>query len=73
MQSRIPVLVKNTFSPEDEGTIIEDTVTHKNGTIRGISSINGIALLSLEGSGMVGIPGFSKRLFETLARQLYNR
>ncbi|MDE3211741.1 MAG: ACT domain-containing protein, partial [Bacteroidota bacterium] len=40
--------------------------------IRGISSINHIALLSLEGSGMVGIPGFSKRLFEALSRQRIN-
>jgi aspartokinase/homoserine dehydrogenase 1 len=67
MQSQIPVRVKNTFAPADEGTVIENNVTPQNGTIRGISSINGIALLSLEGSGMVGIPGFSKRLFETLA------
>jgi len=35
--------------------------------ITGISSINSVALLSLEGSGMVGIPGFSKRLFESLS------
>ena len=45
----------------------------KNGnSVRGISSINKIALLSLEGSGMVGIPGFSKRLFEALADEKIN-
>ncbi len=40
--------------------------------ITGISSINSIALLSLEGSGMIGIPGFSKRLFEALASEKVN-
>ena len=40
--------------------------------ITGISSINTIALLSLEGSGMIGIPGFSKRLFEALANEKIN-
>ncbi len=67
MKKNIPVWVKNTFEPLAEGTIIEKEVTHDNQIIRGISSINSISLLSLEGSGMVGIPGFSKRLFETLA------
>ncbi|MFY8166411.1 MAG: ACT domain-containing protein, partial [Sediminibacterium sp.] len=40
--------------------------------IRGISSIKNICLLSLEGSGMVGIPGFSKRLFDALAKKKIN-
>jgi aspartokinase/homoserine dehydrogenase 1 len=72
MNRNIPVWIKNTFAPEDHGTLIENDV-HKNGNnIRGISSINKIALLSLEGSGMVGIPGFSRRLFEALANDLIN-
>ena len=45
----------------------------KNGnSIRGISSINNLSLISLEGSGMVGIPGFSKRLFEALSNEKIN-
>jgi len=72
MSKNIPVWIKNTFAPEDHGTLIENDV-HKNGNnIRGISSINKIALLSLEGSGMVGIPGFSRRLFESLANDFIN-
>ncbi|HUC79595.1 MAG TPA: bifunctional aspartate kinase/homoserine dehydrogenase I [Flavisolibacter sp.] len=72
MNLQIPVWIKNTFSPQDAGTIIE-AEAHKNGnSSRGISSINAIALLSLEGSGMVGIPGFSKRLFEALAAHHIN-
>jgi bifunctional aspartokinase / homoserine dehydrogenase 1 len=72
MTKRIPVVIKNTFAPEDPGTLIQ-AHTKVNGTpIRGISSIKDIALLSLEGSGMVGIPGFSKRLFEALANHEIN-
>lgn len=72
MLKNIPVWVKSTFAPEHHGTLIEN-VSFKNGnSIRGISSINKMALLSLEGSGMAGIPGFSKRLFETLANEEIN-
>jgi bifunctional aspartokinase / homoserine dehydrogenase 1 len=71
MSKQIPVWIKNTFAPEDAGTIIEAR-SPANGSTRGISSINAVALLSLEGSGMVGIPGFSKRLFEVLAAQQIN-
>ncbi len=72
MSKNIPVWIKNTFAPEDAGTVIQN-ITSKNGnSIRGISSMNKIALLSLEGSGMVGIPGFSKRLFEALANKKIN-
>jgi aspartokinase/homoserine dehydrogenase 1 len=70
MSKRIPVWIKNTFAPNDYGTVVNATTRTEDKTIRGISSIPKIALMSLEGSGMVGIPGFSKRLFETLA--IYN-
>jgi aspartokinase/homoserine dehydrogenase 1 len=63
----IPIWVKNTFAPNDYGTIIEPNAAPSEHLIRGITSINNIALISLEGSGMVGVPGFSKRLFEALS------
>ncbi len=75
MQKNIPIWIKNTFKPEDYGTKITANVTEdtrSNEMITGISSINHISLLSLEGSGMVGIPGFSKRLFEALALEKVN-
>ncbi len=71
MKKNIPVKIKNTFAPDDFGTLIEPDTTNGN-LITGISGINKIVLLSLEGSGMVGIPGFSKRLFETLAANSIN-
>lgn len=67
----IPTWIKNTFAPDNYGTLIEE----KSGStdiVNGISSIGKIALLLLEGSGMVGIPGFSARLFSALASQKIN-
>jgi aspartokinase/homoserine dehydrogenase 1 len=72
MMKNIPVWVKSTFAPGDHGTLIENSTIKNDSSVRGISSINKIALLSLEGSGMAGIPGFSKRLFETLANEEIN-
>ena len=67
MKKGIPIIIKNTFAPDDEGTLIQQQVSENGSSITGISSIANIALLSLEGSGMIGIPGFSKRLFAALA------
>lgn len=72
MAKQIPVWVKNTFAPMEYGTLIRNTPSVQGEFIRGISSMNNIALLSLEGSGMIGIPGFSKRLFEALAKEEIN-
>jgi len=72
MAKKIPVRVKNTFAPEDFGTLIEAETSPEKEIIRGISSIDNISVLSLEGSGMVGIPGFSKRLFDVLSRAQIN-
>jgi len=73
MRKGIPAWIKNTFEPEADGTLIENVSSKDNeNIIRGISSVNHVVLLNLEGTGMVGIPGFSKRLFEALASQKVN-
>lgn len=83
MSKNIPVVIKNTFSPSDAGTWIVSKIPDTSSAvpeshtmhaevIRGISSLNDIALISLEGSGMIGIPGFSKRLFEALSNEKIN-
>ncbi|SFW13195.1 bifunctional aspartate kinase/homoserine dehydrogenase I [Cellulophaga fucicola] len=63
----ISIAIKNTFNPESQGTIITKNLDKNGRTVRGISHIENISLLSLEGSGMVGIPGISKRFFEVLS------
>jgi len=66
LRKQIPIRIKNTFEPENTGTLI--TKKPKNGNeVKGISHIEDISLITLEGGGMIGIPGFSKRLFETLS------
>ena len=67
LQKEIPMVIKNTFQPEDIGTrITKDTHTN-NQPVKGISYIENITLITLGGTGMVGMPGFSKRLFEVLS------
>lgn len=74
MNKKIPVWIKNTFAPDDYGTVIanHEPASADDNIVRGISSINNIVLITLEGSGMVGIPGFSKRLFEALSNEKIN-
>lgn len=64
----ISIVIKNTFQPEDSGTLITKNKNVEGKTVRGISHVENIALLSLEGPGMVGIPGISKRFFEVLSQ-----
>ena len=68
----IPIYIKNTFDPDAYGTLIEKHPPRSKDKLIGISNSDDIALLSLEGSGMVGIPGFSSRLFETLSQNDIN-
>lgn len=69
---KIPIVIKNTFEPDFEGTVIRHDCKPSKLPIKGISSINNISILNLEGSGMVGKSGFSGRLFSLLAREQIN-
>jgi aspartokinase/homoserine dehydrogenase 1 len=69
---KIPIVIKNTFEPEFEGTVIQHICKPSNLPIKGISTINNISILNVEGSGMVGKSGFSGRLFSLLAREQIN-
>ena len=69
---KTPIVIKNTFDTDFEGTIIRHDCEPSNLPIKGISSINNISIINLEGSGMVGKAGFSGRLFSMLAREQIN-
>lgn len=71
MAYNIPIWVKNTFQPEVDGTLISAESTNGK-LIKGISSMNGISLLNIQGSGMLGVVGVSMRLFSTLAQEKVN-
>ena len=66
LRKEIAIRIKNTFDPESAGTLICKSPENEN-EVKGISHIEDISLITLEGAGMIGIPGFSKRLFETLS------
>ena len=65
----IPILIKNTFRPEDKGTIITnmDETEDEGRAIKGISSINNTSLITVSGLSMVGVIGVNRRIFTTLA------
>jgi aspartokinase/homoserine dehydrogenase 1 len=67
LAQNIPLKIKNTFHPDREGTLITRQTEDNGLPIKGISSIDSVALLSLNGSGMVGVTGFASRLFGSLA------
>ncbi|MGI4834262.1 MAG: bifunctional aspartate kinase/homoserine dehydrogenase I [Janthinobacterium lividum] len=71
-QLGIPMWIKNTFAPQEPGTLVEVAPPPSPGVVRGLSSIGSLALLNLEGGGMVGVPGFAARLFAALARARIN-
>lgn len=66
LEKNIPIVIKNTFEPHKKGTLISNTPNNA-APVKGISHIENITLLTLEGSGMIGVSGTSKRLFETLS------
>ena len=71
MANQIPIRVRNTFNPKALGTNISaDSVNGK--LIKGISSMNNISLLNVQGSGMLGVVGISMRLFGRLASEKIN-
>ena len=63
----IPVKVKNTFNPEHPGTLIKEKIEDDEKPIKGISSINGTALITVTGLSMVGVIGVNRRIFTALA------
>jgi aspartokinase/homoserine dehydrogenase 1 len=69
----IPLVIRNSLKPDFEGTWVgSDGVPVDNRPVRGISSIARVALLRLEGDGMVGVPGIAGRLFHALAARGVN-
>ena len=72
LNSNIPIWIKNTFEPEAYGTLISNNPDANANPIKGISHIDNIALLTVEGSGMIGVAGSSKRLFEVLSQENIN-
>ena len=65
---RIPIWIKNTFAADKPGTVIHDR-TAPQPLVKGITTVEKIALLNLEGAGMIGVPGTAHRLFGALREE----
>ena len=63
----IPILIKNTLNPSAPGTVIAKDITPHDRPITGIASIKNIALINVEGNGMIGTPGIASKVFGAFA------
>ena len=67
IEKNLPVYIKNTLNPEAPGTKISKTTGPKKSTITGIASIDNVSMVTIEGGGMVGMPGVASRIFASVA------
>ncbi len=72
LDRRIPIRIKNTFNPSFEGTLVGKGAPGNGFAIKGISSIDEIALIRMQGSGLVGVSGIGRRVFGALASRNIN-
>ena len=72
IDKQIPMIIKNTFEPNSSGTLINNNKTKNDQIVKGISHIDDVALLTIEGNGMIGVSGFSNRLFKEISKQNIN-
>ncbi len=72
IEKQIPVRIKNTFNPEHPGTLISPRTSAVNGVVKTITSIDDLSLVSIEGNGMIGVPGVAARIFDGMRRVRVN-
>jgi len=68
MEKNIPLRIKNTFEPENEGTLITNDQELSDNVIKAISTIKDVFLINIFGAGMVGVSGTAARIFSALGR-----
>jgi len=69
VESRIPLWVKNTFNPTCPGTKIVAEPKSTAGTVKAVTAIPGLSMVTVEGRGMMGVPGIAARTFSAVASQ----
>ncbi|RMH64853.1 MAG: aspartate kinase, partial [Bacteroidetes bacterium] len=72
LENNIPLRIKNTLNPEAPGTRITVDAGTADGHVKAVTSIRRLAIVILEGTGMIGVPGISARAFGALAAQRIN-
>ena len=66
--AKIPIRVKNTFDPSHTGTLIVPDLEKSNGAIKAVTAVRNVSLITVEGKGMMGVPGIAARTFDAVAR-----
>ena len=69
VEKRIPVRILNTFAPKDHGTTITATAERDGSVVKATTSLGGLGLVTVQGAGMSGVPGFAARVFDTCAAE----
>lgn len=69
MERDMPLWVKNTFNPSYPGTRITSSPKTKAGQVTAITTIRDLSMVTVEGRGMMGVPGIAARTFAAVARQ----
>ncbi|RLG92409.1 MAG: aspartate kinase [Candidatus Hecatellales archaeon] len=73
MGKRIPIRVKNTFNPENPGTLISsEQKVESTSIVKAISLIRKAALITVEGAAMFGVPGTAAKIFSLLGEKNIN-
>jgi len=70
--ANIPIRIKNTFRPQSPGTVIAHDSPLLPQGVKTVSSIHDLALVTIEGRGMAGVPGVARRVFEATERAMVN-
>jgi len=69
IEAGIPVRILNTFAPDDPGTTITATTSRHNTVVKATTSLGGLGLITVQGAGMSGVPGFAARVFDTTSAE----
>jgi aspartokinase/homoserine dehydrogenase 1 len=72
IKHEVPLWIKNTMNPADHGTVIDGRSQEGDITVKGITCISDISLVTISGAGMVGVPGTAMRLFRALSDNAVN-
>lgn len=68
VENGIPLRIKNTFNPDHPGTVIVEETSTGNGAFKAVTAIKGVSMITVEGKGMIGVPGIAARTFGAVAR-----
>ncbi len=68
VENNIPLRIKNTFNPDHPGSVIVPNGNGQNSGIKAVTAIKNLSLITVEGTGMLGVPGIAARTFGAVAK-----